>query len=47
VIDDAAGVVGAVAGSTGRRLSLAGELDVDVYRLRCADAGLDLVARVF
>lgn len=47
VVADAASVVAAVARSTGQGLSLHGELDLDVYRLRSAGPGPDLVARVF
>ena len=47
VVADAATVVHAVAESLGRPLSLDSVLDVDVYRLRPADGGPDLVARAF
>lgn len=47
VIEDAATAVSAVAESMGQRLSLHGELDVDVYRLHRTNAGSDLVARAF
>jgi hypothetical protein len=47
VVEDAATVVHAVAESLGRPLSLDSVLDVDVYRLRPADGGPDLVARAF
>lgn len=40
-------MVSAVVESLSGRLSLHGELDVDVYRLHRTDAGPDLVARVF
>ena len=47
VVKDAATVVHAVAESLGQPLSLGSLLDVDVYRLRPADGGPDLVARAF
>jgi Ser/Thr protein kinase RdoA (MazF antagonist) len=47
VIEDAATVVSTVAESMDERLSLYGELDVDVYRLHRTNPGPDLVARVF
>jgi Phosphotransferase enzyme family/Putative esterase len=47
VIEDAGSVVSTVAESVGQRLSLRGELDVDVYRLHGTDTGPDLVARAF
>jgi Phosphotransferase enzyme family len=47
VVEDAAAVVAAVAESLGQPLSLDSVLDVDVYRLRPAAGGPDLVARAF
>jgi enterochelin esterase-like enzyme len=47
VIEDAGSVVSPVAESMGQRLSLPGQLDVDVYRLHRTDTGPDLVARAF
>ena len=47
VVKDAATVVHAVAESLCQPLSLDSVLDVDVYRLRPADGGPDLVARAF
>lgn len=46
-IADPGDVVDAVARSVGQRLSLVGELDIDVYRLHRDDAEPDLVARAF
>jgi Ser/Thr protein kinase RdoA (MazF antagonist) len=46
VIADTANLVSSVAESMGQRLSLHGELDVDVYRLQRSGVGPDLVARV-
>ena len=47
LVKDAATVVHAVAESLCQPLSLDSVLDVDVYRLRPADGGPDLVARAF
>lgn len=47
VVADAGDVVDAVAQSLGRPLSLVGELDVDVYRLRRDGTEPDLVVRAF
>lgn len=46
-MEDPAAVVQAVVESSGRPLSLVGELDVDVYRLRRSDVTPDLVVRAF
>lgn len=46
VMSDVGDVVDAVSASLGGPLSLDGELDVDVYRLR-GDAGIDVVVRAF
>jgi hypothetical protein len=47
VVADAGDVVDAVARSLGRPLSLVGELDVDVFRVRRGGAEPDLVVRAF
>lgn len=47
VLADAAEIVDAVTRSLGRRLSLVGELDVDVYRFREDGGEPDLVVRAF
>ena len=46
-MDDEATVVDAVAAAVGQPLSLHGELDVDVYRLRRTETGPDVVVRAF
>lgn len=46
-VQDVATVVDAVTESVGQSLSLHSELDVDVYRLRRAEEGCDLVVRAF